>query len=282
VLFFDKPSPDAPAGLWVIEVVTGARRLVTERAGIYSLDLDLAAFLVDGQTVIERLNDGARFPIPNGGRAVLFSPSGEKVAWVAGSIGPPVDTAWREIWVSTVEGNHPTKVFGAYGGVLAGWSRSGFLLVSGRINLTDNHQTFWAVGPDEGVGVELGKGFVLRGGLPSPVGDWLAYQALFSEEEEQNGLWISNINSGEKIKLDIFGSYRWRDNHRLLVFRPNPETGDHELWQVEVESGISTQMLGLEGTGHKIAGGDWQASPSGDRLIFVSTVDYSLWLLNLD
>jgi hypothetical protein len=38
----------------------------------------------------------------------------------------------------------------------------------------------------------------------------------------------------------------------------------------------------LEGTGHKVAGGDWQVSPSGDRLVFVSSLDYSLWLIEFE
>jgi hypothetical protein len=282
VLFFDKPSPEAPAGLWGIEVETGTRRLITERAGIYSPDLTLAAFLVNGQTVIERLDDGVRFPILNGGRRVVFSPSGDRVAWVAGSTGPPIDLAWREIWVSSVEGDQPTMVFGAYRGVLAGWSRSGGLLVSGRLNLNDEHQTIWAVDPDGSHSLELGRGFILRGGLPSPRGDWLAYQALFSEDSGQNGLWISNVKSGENYRLELFGSYRWRDNQHLLVFSPNVETFEHELWQIEAGSGLSTRVGALEGTGHKVAGGDWQVSPSGDRLVFVSSLDYSLWLIEIE
>jgi hypothetical protein len=282
VLFFDKPSPETPAGLWALEIDSGAQRLVTESAGIYSHDLSLAAFLVNGETVVENLSDGARNTIPNGGRAVFFSPSGVRLAWVAGSIGPPIDTAWREVSVSSVEGDFSTRVFGAYGGVLAGWSPAGQLLVSGRINLSDDRQTFWAVDPDGGIALELGRGFVLRGGLPSPGGTWLVYQALFSEHSEENGLWISNITSGLNIRLDLFGSYRWRDDERLLVFHANPGTGEHELWQVVASTGLSNQIRGLEGTGHKIGGGDWQVSPSGDRLVFVSAADYSLWILNLD
>jgi hypothetical protein len=282
VLFIDKPSPGSTAGLWALYIAGGPPRLVTEQVGLYSPDLELVAFLVNRETTIERLSDGTRYPIPNGGRAVSFSHSGDRLAWAAGSAGPPVDTAWREFWISDIAGSHPQNVWGAFGGVLSGWTPDGRLLVSGRLRLDDERQTFWAVDLEYGSGLELGTGFVVRGGLISPGGSWLAYQALFSDQPEENGLWLADLRLGDRFRLDLFGSYRWRDDQRLLVFSPDPLTGEHLLWQVVASTGQVTRLKGLEGTELRIAGGDWQVSPSGDHLVFVSAQDRSLWLLPLE
>jgi hypothetical protein len=282
VLFFDKPSPELPAGLWAIELNTGDIRLITERVGIYSNDLSWAAFLINGQTVVERLSDGDRYTIPNDGRAVSFSPTGDRLAWTAGRIGPPIDTALREIWVSGIDGSHPTHVFSAYGAVLTGWTGDGRLLVRGSSSLADEYQTYWSVDPAGGSAFELGRGFILRGGVLSPEGSWLAYQSLFSEQSSENGLWVSDLSNGEIRRLDIYGSYRWRDDRHLLIFSPDPITGEHHIWQVEASTGHSTLLRGLEGTGHKISMGDWQVSPSAECLVFVSASDSNLWLLHLD
>lgn len=282
VLYIDKPAPDAPAGVWGVDLQGNQPRLIIDQVGLFSPDLTLAAYLEEGQTVVARLADGARWFIPNEGRAVIFSSGGDQVAWQAGSVGPPIDTAWRETWVSQVDGGGARQVWGAYGGVLAGWTPGGQVLVSGRLRLDDDQQTIWMVDPADGRARELGRGFLLRGGLLSPGGSWLAYQVLFSANTEENGLWLSHLETGERRRLGMFGSYRWRDDGRLLVFVPGPQRQEPRLWEVEAASGRARLLPGMDGTGLRIAAGDWSVSPDGDWIAFVSAEDGNIWLIAVE
>lgn len=286
VLFLDKPSLDAPAGIWGVDLEGGEARLFTDRLGIYSADFSLRAFPLKGQTFVERLADGERWVIPDGGRSVSFSPDGTLLAWVSGASGPPFDTAQRQIWVSHVDGSEARLVQTVPGGGLSGWFQDGRLLVNGRLQTGEDGQALWALNlwagtDDDAQPVELARAARLRNAMLSPDGNWLAYVATFSADSAQDGLWLVNTRSLERRKLEIFGAFRWRDGERLLVIPLDLALPVHRLWQYHIESAQMDPLTDPAITPLRIANGDWSVSPDGNRLIFVSALDYNIWLLTL-
>jgi Tol biopolymer transport system component len=222
VLFIDRPSPDAPAGLWGVDLQGGVPQLASDRLGIYSGDMQLRAFPEAGQTVVERLSDGQRWIIPSGGRAISFSANGQQVAWTVGQTGATSNSAPRQIWVSQVDGSQARQVHAAAGSSVAGWLPDGRLLISERLQEPETGQALLALTlPADSAGqpvlTELARGERVRGVSISPDGSWLAYLVTLSADPEQNGIWLVNTQSGEKRRLEFFGAYRWRDGNRLLV-----------------------------------------------------------------
>jgi hypothetical protein len=95
----------------------------------------------------------------------------------------------------------------------------------------------------------------------------VAYLVTFAPDPAQNGLWIQNITTGERVQLDLFGGYRWRDTDHLLVIPldPNAASGPvaHQLWEVDATTGASRALTDPALTPFKVAEGDWTVSPDG-------------------
>lgn len=286
VLFIDRPAPDAPAGLWSVDLQGGAPQFASDRLGIYSNDQQLRAFPEAGQTIVERLSDGQRWVIPSGGRAISFSPDGQQVAWTTGQGATGPNSAPRQIWVSQVDGSQARPVHTALGGSFAGWFPDGRLLISGRLPAPETGQALWALTlPADAASApipnELARGERLRGTSISPDGKWMAYLVTLSADAEQNGVWLVNTQSGERRRLEFFGAYRWRDGSRLLVVPLELEQTSHRLWQVDLESGEAEPLTDPAITPFKIANGDLVVSPDGRHVAFVSASDNNIWLLTL-
>jgi Tol biopolymer transport system component len=287
VLFIDRPTTDAPAGLWGVDLLGGVPQFAGDRLGIFSNDQQLRAFPEAGQTMVERLSDGQRWVIPSGGRAISFSTDGQQVAWTTGQGTAGSNSVPRQIWVSQVDGSQARPVHTAPGGSFAGWFPDGRLLISGRLDTPETGQALWALtllpadGASAPILTELARGERLRGTSISPDGQWLAYLVTLSADPEENGIWLVNTLSGERRRLEFFGAYRWRDGNRLLVVPLDLGQPAHRLWQVDVESGAATPLTDAAITPFKIANGDWSVSPDGRLVAFVSASDNNIWLLTL-
>lgn len=286
ILYIDKPAQDMPSGVWGIDLQGSEPQFVTERLGIYSADMQLRAFPENEVTYVENLSTGALWPIPNGGRAVSFSPDNAWLAWTAGQSGPPFDTAQREIWISRVDGSEAQLVFSGTRAGFGGWFPDGRLLVSGLADETSKEQALWALNLGQQQNgqanlVELGRGNRLREAKISPNGTWVAYISTFSADRAQDGLWIVDSRTGEGRRPDIFGGYQWRDDQNLLVVPLDLSQPVHRLLQVESANGQVHPITEPESTPFKIANGDWSVSPGGGEIAFVSAEDSNIWLIEL-
>jgi Tol biopolymer transport system component len=286
VLFIDRPSAEAPAGLWGVDLQGGDPQFVSDRLGIFSNGMQYRAFPEAGQTVVERFADGQRWVIPSSGRAISFSADSQQVTWTSGQTNPASNTAPRQIWVSQVDGSQARQVYAAAGGSVAGWLPDGRLLISERLPAPETGQVIQALtlpadGASQPMLLELARGERLRGTSISPDGRWLAYLVTLSADPEQNGIWLVNTQSGQKRKLGLFGAYRWRDDSHLLVVPLELGQTAHRLWQVDVESDEAIALTDPAITPFKIANGDWSVSPDGRRVAFVSAADNNIWLLTL-
>lgn len=286
VLYIDRPSADSPSGLWGVDLQDGQPEFISDQLGIYSKDMQLRAFLMNGGTVVERLESGEQWTISNGGRAVSFSPDGFWVAWTTGQSGPPFDSAERQVWVSRVDGSQARQVFEAIRGGFGGWFPDGRLLVSGLVEGSEGEQAYWALSLEQSLEgqaslVELGCGSRLREAKISPDGSWLAYLATFSADSGQDGIWLVNTHSGERQRLGIFGGYHWHDGGRLLVVPLDLSQPVHQLLQVQADTGQVAALTDPAVTSFKIANGDWCVSPAGDKIVFLSAYDGNIWLLEI-
>ncbi len=281
VLYLDRPEPDGPSGLWGVPLSGGPPEWITDRLGVYSADMRLLAYPENDQTVVERLEDGQRWVIPNAGRAVSFSPEGERLAWTAGVTGPPFDTALREVWVSRVDGMDARKLLAVNRGGFAGWLPDGGFLVSGRLEPQEPTTGLWVLPPEGGDPIALFLGERMRSTSLSPDGSWLAYQVAFAENPSENGLWRMRVSDGDRLRLNLFGAYRWRNDGHLLVIPLDLDAAFHQVWQVEAATGEAFPLTDPEITPFRIANGDWTVSPDGNHIVFVSAEDHNLWLLTL-
>jgi Tol biopolymer transport system component len=284
--YIDRPSADDPSGLWRVSLQGETPEFVTDRLGIFSADLRLRAFPSGGQTLVEDLQTGEQWRIPNDGRPVSFSPDGAWLAWTAGQSGPPFDRARREVWISRSDGSDAQLVFAALRGGFEGWFPDGRLLVSGSAAEGGAQQALWALDlensrPDQPDLVELGRGGRLREAKISPGGGWLAYLVTFSDDPAQNGLWLADTHTGERRRLEQFGGYNWRDENHLLLVPLLLDQPLHWLIEIEAASGAAQVRTDPGQTPFKIANGDWQVSPDGQKLAFLSAVDGNIWLLEL-
>ncbi|RPI83851.1 MAG: hypothetical protein EHM41_14915 [Chloroflexi bacterium] len=286
IMFIDKPSSEALAGIWGVSLNGGSPSLITTRLGIYSKDMQLLAYPQAEQTYVERIATGERWIIPSKGRAVSFSPDGTWLAWTAGSLEPPFDTAQRQVWISRFDGTEARVICEVTGGGFAGWTPDARMVITGRENGTT---VVWLTKEGNGELEEVCDGNIfemvraerLRGVSLSPGGSWLAYQVTFSSSPEANGMWVVNTSTLERRKLPVFGAFRWRDDDSLLVVPLELGQEWHLLVQVEASTGEAINLTTPGVTNFKIAKGDWSVSPDGRYVAFVSAVDMNVWVMAL-
>ncbi len=120
----------------------------------------------------------------------------------------------------------------------------------------------------------------------SPDRRYLMYYVTFEPETDKNGLWLLDLQDAKPTpqKLPFFGSYRWRDNERLIYVPFDPEAATHDFYEFNVRTG-QTRSLFPAGTNLTIANSDWRISPDGRKIALVAangtTLD-GVWVLELD
>lgn len=287
VLFLDKPDRTAPVGIWSVatDAPLSPPTLFTERLGPFSRDLSLALDLQNGRTVIERLSDGARWTINNGGRAVAFSPDAARIVWTVAQESGGFDARRVEIYVANVDGSEARRVATRFGGGPLGWlPDSQHLLIGGRARRDDPLPTLSILNVDTGATRDLVSVDRLRGVSLSPDGRRLAYFVAQARDASQNGMYLLDLMQSTPApqRLNFFGAFRWRDAGRLLYIPLRPGAPSDELWQLDVTTGQSERLIAAgAGSPFKIANGDWDVARDGSKMVFLSARDRNLWLFVL-
>ncbi|MGD8823166.1 MAG: hypothetical protein PVG63_08705 [Anaerolineales bacterium] len=281
VVFLDRPRIDAQPGLYGVPINGGDPRLIHPQVGIYSNDFSLVAYKQDGYTYVERWADGTRWTIPNLGRPVFFSPSGRKLAWDISSEGiTHPDLRQHSIWVSAHNGSEARQIVSVQGGSFIGWlANEEQIIVTGRLE-PYGMGGIWRIDIDSREATLLMEVERPRDLLLSPEGGWLAFTIRFEQTDGRNGLWIMNTADGQARRLDAYGSYRWRSEGQLLLIPFDP-AAELALWQYDSASGEGIQLTNPDVYHFKIANNDWEVSPDGTKVVYVSAEDYSLWILQL-
>jgi hypothetical protein len=292
VLFIDQPAPDAPLGIWGVDVTQpGATpALLTGRIAFYTEDLSYVVEYGGSETAIERLDGplaetvAERWTVPAGGRPISISPGRARVAWQVSNGDVPVERRITEIWVANFDGTEARSVATLSRGGLSGWISDDLLLLSGRDSLQSRETVVYTFSLLDGATVELVRAERPRGYALSPGGRWLAYFISFSDDPAQNGLWLVRTDGAERRQLDreLLGDYQWRAANRLLLIPFKPDAAYNEFWEYDVATGEARRLTDPEITPFKVANADWQLAPDGRQVVFVESSDRNLWLLSLN
>jgi dipeptidyl aminopeptidase/acylaminoacyl peptidase len=210
----------------------------------------------------------------------LLSPGRKHIAWQV-SNDAPFERLITHVWVADLDGSNARPVATLPRGSLGGWISDGVLLLRGRETLESRDQILSTLSLADGKTVELVRSERVRGSLVAPNGQWMAYFVALDEDPAQNGLWVVRTDGTERRQLEreLFGSYQWQDNRRLLIIPFRPEATFHELWEVDVETGGTRRVTDPAITPFKIANGDWRVSPDGRHVAFVESRDRNLWVI---
>jgi Tol biopolymer transport system component len=286
-MFLDRPAPEAPVGIWGVPVNApmSEPQLVIDRPGPFSRNMAYAADLVRGQTVIERLSDGQRWTINNGGRSVSFSPDATRIAWTVQQESGGFDVRRSEVWVANVDGTQPRRVATRFGGSVIAWLPDGKgMLLGGKVNRNDPLSTLSVLSLEDGELRDIMQFERMRSPLLSRNGRWLAYLIAQARDASQDGMYVLDVQTAgaQPKRLDFFGAYRWRDGERLLYVPINAGAPSNELWQLDAGTTEAVQLIPASAESpFKIGNGDWDVSPDGARILYLSARDRNIWLAQL-
>ena len=302
VLFYDQPAP-GQGGTWAADPVSGA---VTREGPDWGVPAARGTLVVSPRpaqrdTAVLHLPSGRRWTLPTA-NSTVFSPDGTVVAYPLAAVeqpggAPPAPaqgtSGQAPPFVLTAAIVSGADAQGARGvelpvnGSILAWlpapdgTPNARLLLSGRRAPRDD-PSIVAYDLRDGALAELGRARHLAGVLASPDGAWVAYVAMWNADPAQDGLWVARTDGGRRRRLDLVGSYRWADEGRLLVLPVRASAADgHELWQVEADSGAAGRLTDPARTPFRVANADWEVSPGGRDVVFVSADDRGLWRLTL-
>jgi hypothetical protein len=289
IRFIDRPTENSPLGIWGIDVTQSPpeTRLVSDWLGAYSPDATMALYPdpARGVTIIERLTDGQRWEIDTQGRRPVFTPDSRRVLWTVYDEEAPRDTRVETVWLAEVDGSKARVILNSPRTDLVGWLPADALLLSRRVPGSSD-ETLISLALEDGRERELLTIPEPRGLAFSPDRRYLVYYVRFEPEAAKNGLWLLDLEAASPVpqKLPFFGSYRWRDNERLVYVPFDPEATEHNFYEYNVTTG-SSRPLFPQGTNLTIANNDWQVSPDGEKIALVEANGAALngiWVLDID
>ena len=137
-----------------------------------------------------------------------------------------------------------------------------------------------------GTVTELMAGPRMRGVALSPDRRHLVYYARLEADPAKNGVWLLDLQdpNPSPSKAPFFGSYRWRDDNRLIYVPYDPEAVTQDFYEFDIVS-RRTRPLFPDGTGLTIANSDWQVSPDGSQIGLVAARGKALdgiWVLDIE
>jgi hypothetical protein len=290
VRFIDRPGPDVPLGIWGVDLAQpeAGPQLVSEHLGVYSPDGTLFAYpdRETGLAVIERLADGQQWALDTQGRGLRFTPDSRHVIWTTYDEDAPRDSREETMWFANVDGSDARALLRARRTDAVAWLSADELLMTRRIPGGSDQQLF-TLSLADGVESELLQASPrMRGLALSPDRRYMVYYVTFETESEKNGVWLMDLqNPGQPAqKLPFFGTYRWRDDQRLIYVPFDPLATYHDLYEYNVVTGQEYNLF-PDGTMLTIANNDWQVSPDGRKIVLVAASGLELdgiWVLDIN
>jgi Tol biopolymer transport system component len=282
VRFLARPEPTQPASIYAVPRDGGPAKLFRRGPAFFSPDDAYMMSLSGEDVVIEGVANGKRWKIPTGGRGVVFSHSMGSVAWTESSDAyTNLNLIQRTVWVTDLENAQSSKVITIVGGTFLGWTGDdGSVLVSGGL-ATGGPRGVWRVSLASGEPSLLFEADEVQSPLISPDGGLLAFFVAFGSAAEQDGLWVLNTGDGSADRLELFGSYRWRGDDRLLIVPLEIDQDGDSLWQYNASEGTMKRLFAAGQVAFKVANNDWAVSPDGAYISFRSASDQNIWTLVL-
>ncbi len=299
VLFLDKPSPSARVGYYSVFPLAprkpeyfGPVAFLPNSAGYYSLQY--AIWPQGRSSTVEELSSKRRFSLPTRGVNPQFSGSGTQAAWTVSGQEGKFDRRKGEVYlVPTLTGKpgQPRLIATRYGGGFSGWIDDDTVLLSGKRAPLDADRLLETLNLKTGDTKILARAQGFRSISLSPYGKYVAYSVAF-DRAERNGQFIVDTRSGQSVKLEQFGSLRWRYGPGMFTLLP-PQLGPitervlmiplepnkpQRMLEIDPSTGNSRELLTLP---RKDTLDDWSVSPSGSFIVFRSSGDLNLYSLVL-
>ncbi|NDJ53732.1 MAG: hypothetical protein GYB68_11690 [Chloroflexi bacterium] len=283
VRFVDRPNELAATGIYGVGLSGGEPQLIDERITYTSADQRYRLYRIGNQTVVEDTTTATQFNIPSEGRRVYFSPNSQQIIWnVSPAWGGDFDRRPTDIWIANVDGTGSQVLLRVYGGGFTGWLDEQRILISGKANPDEVDRALYAYNISDGSQLELLRQERVRNIRVSPNGDWVALVITFDQQEpELNGLWVFKTDGSSRHKLQVFGAIDWRGPDHLLIIPLEIDAPSHRILQFDARSNDLSEIVSPTQVSFRVAQGDWDVSPTGDHLVFLSAGDEALYVLSL-
>jgi len=280
ILYLDRPAASGTTTVYSVALADGQVAPTSSPLGIYDAQGQPVAVPAAGAWMLTALDGTELWSVPAGARALRLSHGRDQVAWSEGSSLPVnVDKRQRSISVARVDSAAARQVTVMTGGDLIGWGLDDDALIVSGTPPGEAEPGIWRLGLDGSAELLFASDRV-RSPLVSPDGTWLAFMVAFSGDAGRDGLWAIETSGTKQERLDAFGSYRWRDDDRLLVF-PLSVTEAPSLMEFEPATGALAVLLPAELLPGAVANNDWSVSPDGRWLVYLHTGERNLWLIAL-
>jgi Tol biopolymer transport system component len=291
VLFIDKAGDDEVAQIYGVDVGQLDGELlpvvpVYETIGFRSPDQTVVARPdeADGNLMLfTNEQTGQAWTIDTRGNWPVFSPDSRQIFWNVTDRDGPYDERRTDIWAANIDGSEVRMLLSLYGGGAERWFPDGQkLLVIGRAERVGEQERLFVLSIADGTTVELAQEDRLRVGDISPDGAWAIYLSTFAVDPTHNGLFAVRTDGTELRPLDFIGPFRWREADRLLYIPTRASAEDSlVVWELDMTTGEAQPLTDPAQIRFTIDGADWALSPDGRKLVFVSSEDQNLWLINL-
>ena len=277
LLFLDGPPVRGATGIYSVPSDGGAVTRRFSSVAFFSPKLRWAVRPGTGEnTTLERLSDGRKFTLPTRGSDVTWTATETRLAYTRSDTSGNFDRRASRVYVADVFGA-PKQVSTLYGGGISGWIGDSTLLLNGKLNAAGRDRDLFTLDTRTGARRTLKSALGFRGVNLSTDGSQVVYTVTF-DSAARNGLWIQNTSGGAAKRLDSFGSYRWRDASRLLVIPLIPDGSPHLLREYNARTGAWRTLGDL---GDQVRQGDWNVSPDGKRISYLSARDGNVRVVNL-
>lgn len=286
--FIDQPAPDQPLGIWGVSVnqFGATPHFVTALLGTYSPDGQLLAYpdREKGVAVVERLEDGQRWEFNTGANGLFFTPNSQEVLWMQTTSATPWESGENTIWLANVDGSNTRQVAALQQAEPMDWLADDELLVVSRKNGAAGRMLLSRLSLQDGAQTPLTEVFRMQDLLLSPGKNHLVYSS-FNPNIDENGIWLVDLENPEQPaqKLPFFGTYRWRDNRRLIFVPFEPMATQHTFYEYDIFTSRA-RLLFYGNTQLLIANNDWQVSPDGSKIVLVAangTQLNGIWILEI-
>jgi Tol biopolymer transport system component len=277
LLFLDGPPARASTGFYEVAATGGTVTRRFSSVAYFSPRLRWAVRPGTGEsTVLERLADGKRFTLPTYGADVTWNDGETRLAYTRSDTSGNYDRRATRVFVADAFGS-PRAVATLYGGGVSGWVDDETLLLSGKSAPGNRDRDLFTLNLRSGARKTLRTALGFRGISLSPDGKRVLYTISF-DSAARNGLWLQGTAGGSPTEINDYGAYRWRDADRFVLIPLKSNGGAHVLRQFSVRlNGWNT----LGDLGDQVRQGDWNISPDGRLLNFLSARDGNVRVLTL-
>lgn len=279
VIFYARPEA-GPAGAWTADL-TGTLAPLWPRFGYTAAGDTLLVSAAGEATRVERLDGSLDLMLANGGVETLPAPDGSRVAYLARlRPGGRTGDSQERVTVAALDGSPPRGLLDLARADYLRWFPDSRRLAVFGWRPEGVAPGLWVVDSDSGAASQIVAANFLAAIEVAPDGQWLAYLATLQPNPNDNGLWVVRPDGSERRRLEHARAARWAaDSQALLALVPVP--GGKEVHRLDLATGARSVLVGRDQVDFDVEADDWSVSPDGRYLLYRSSRDRALWVLQV-